>query len=100
MTSFETLDEIYLMTISGMAPIARITYLEKLAPFIPKYPKPVQNTSVDVQDDQESNSTVSHGYHRGDTLLRGTDLSSEFDTEVLSESFSIDNDSNLNLSSV
>ena len=34
MTSFETLDEIYLMIISGMAPIGRITYLEKLAPLL------------------------------------------------------------------
>ena len=47
MTSFETLDEIYLMIISGLAPIKRIPYLENLAPKLAKYPKPVVNVSQD-----------------------------------------------------
>ena len=99
MTSFETLDEIYLMIISGLAPIRRIPYLENLAPKLPKYPKPVVNVSQD-QEEHDSNSTVSYGFHRSDTQFGMTDISGEFNSEFITESqnssFSYDDDSKLN----
>ena len=116
MTNFETLDEIYLMVISGMAPIGRIPYLETLAPKLAKYPKPQVTSANGIgangsganqdQDDHDSNSTVSYpGLHRGDTNMGMTDISGEFNSEFITESknssFTLDDDeSRTNMSSV
>lgn len=105
MTSFETLDEIYLMIVAGQAPINRIPYLENLAPKLPKFPKPFQQSVSQDQDDHDSNSTVSYGFHRTDTNLGLHDMSGDFNSEFITESkntsfASMEGDSKLNMSSI
>lgn len=92
LTNLESHDEMFLMIVSGMAPIDRVQYYEKIAPKLDKF-KPAK---VGKEED-ESNSTISHPLRRQDTAgSYMTDGSNDFISDERRSSISsFKSDSNM-----